>query len=144
MPKFSHSLLSLLEISKNPHWLPPKNPAGLQKTPLASRKPLPLLADENHQQGDKASDECQADPDNGHCVIPERHWKKQGRKGVSWSGEHTAELRNVPTTWSSKIKPWADSGVMVFIDEALSHLFPVLSLSQCTGTIHMWGNQGGI
>lgn len=94
-----------------------------------SRKSLPLLADQNYQQGNEASDECQADPDNRHRVIPERHWKKQGRKGVSWSRECTAELRNVPTPWSSKVKPWADHGVMVFKDEALFHLLPVLSLS---------------
>lgn len=106
-------------IPSCPCWRRPKDPTGLhQKNSLASRKPLPLLADQNHQQGDKASDKGQADPDNRHRVVPERHWKKQGREGVSWSGEHTAELRDVPTPWSSKIKPWADNGVMVFKDEA--------------------------
>lgn len=117
--------------------IPPVPVGDFQKTPVASRKASPLLADQNQQQRDKASDECQADPDNCHCVITERHWKKQGRNGVSCSGECTADLRDGSTPWSSKTKPWADSGIMVFRDEALSHLFPVLSLSQFTGTTYM-------
>lgn len=66
--------------------IPPVPDGDLQKSPVVSTKPLPLLADQNHQQGDEASDERQADPDNGHGVVAERHWEKQGRKGLSWMG----------------------------------------------------------